>query len=141
MCHGSGVACLVFNCMPTFSENQLERYDIRSKQSSEAANREVSDWKLSAGCHFFVFVAQVTSEESYIYANTEKACLNFLYNVLDARPKNPIFFISSDGRSDDTNQTFLRRSPYPQSNVGWHLETWAVGDCCVSLKMIADDAS
>ena len=111
MCHGSGVACLVFNCMPTFPENQLERYDIRSKQSSEAANREVSDWKLSAGCHFFVFVAQVTSEESYIYANTEKACLNFLYNTLDARPKNPIFFISTDGRSDDTNQTFLRRSP------------------------------
>ena len=111
--HVSGVAYLVFNCMPTFSENQLERYDIRSKQSSEAANREVSDWKLSAGCHFFVFVAQVTSEESYIYANTEKACLNFLYNVLDARPKNPIFFISTDGRSDDTNQTFLRRSPNP----------------------------
>ena len=45
MCHGSGVACLVFSWMPTFFKNQLERYDIRSKQSSEAANREVSEWK------------------------------------------------------------------------------------------------
>ena len=55
---------------------------------------------------------QVTSQVSYIYANTENLYSNFLYNVLDARPKNPIFFISTDGRSDDTNQTFLRRSPY-----------------------------
>ena len=111
MCHGSGVACLVFSYMPIFPENQLERYDIRSKQSSEAANREVSDWKLSAGCHFDVFVAEVTSKEAYIYANAENPCLNLLYNVLDARPKNLIFFISTDGRSDDTNQTSLRRSP------------------------------
>ena len=83
---------LVFSCRPIFPENQLERYDIRSKQSLEAANREVSDWKLSAGCHFDVFVAQVTSEEAYIYANTENPCLNILNNVLDARPKNLSFF-------------------------------------------------
>ena len=111
MCHGSGVVCLVFSCMPTFPENQLERYDIRSKQTSEAANWEVSDRKLPTGCHFYVFVVQVTSQVSYIYANTENLYSNFLYNVLDARPKNLIFFISTDGRSDDTNQTFLRRSP------------------------------
>ena len=79
MCLGSGVACLVFSCMATFPKNQLETYDIRSKQCSEAANREVSNWKLSAGCHFHVFVAQVTSQESYIYAITENSCLNFLY--------------------------------------------------------------
>ena len=47
MCHGFGVACLVLRYNPTFAENQLERYDIRSKHSSEAANRKVSDWKLS----------------------------------------------------------------------------------------------
>ena len=111
MCHGSGVACLVFSCMPTFPENQLERYDIRSKQTSEAANWEVSDRKLPTGCHLYVFVVQVTSQVSYIYANTENLYSNFLYNVLDARPKNLIFFISTDGQSDDTNQTFLRRSP------------------------------
>ena len=81
ICHGSGVACLIFSCMPIFPEYQLERYDIRSNQSSEAANREVSDWKLSAGCHFYVFVAQVTSQELYIYANTENPCLKFLYEV------------------------------------------------------------
>ena len=55
MCHGFGVACIVLSCKPTFAKNQLERYDIRSKQSLEAANREVSHWKLSAaGCHFYV---------------------------------------------------------------------------------------
>ena len=80
MCDGFGVACLVLSYKPTFVENQLERYDIRSKQSSEVANRvacmqtippgivctqatnrEVSDWKLFAGCHFYLFVAQVRS--------------------------------------------------------------------------------
>ena len=61
MCHDFGVACLVLSYKPTFVENQLERYDIRSKQSSEVANREVYDWKLSAGCHFYLFVAQVRS--------------------------------------------------------------------------------
>ena len=97
--------------MPIFPKNHLERYDIRSKQSSEAANREVSDWKISAGCHFYIFEAQVTSQESYIYANTENPRLKFLHNVLDAGPKNLILFISTDGRSDDSNQTFFRWSP------------------------------
>ena len=117
MCHGSGVTCLVFSCMPTFPENQLERYDIRSKQTSEAANWEVSYRKLPTSWMPFLCICsargvQVTSQVSYIYANTENLYSNFLYNVLDARPKNLIFFISTDGRSDDTNQTFLRRSPY-----------------------------
>ena len=80
MCHGSRVACLVFSSyIPTFPKNQLERYDIRSKQSSEVAKWEVSDWKLSAGFHFYVFVAQVTSQESYtnhLCNNTENPFLN-----------------------------------------------------------------
>ena len=100
-----------FQLHANIPENRLERYDIRSKQTSEAANWEVSDWKLSTGCHFYVFVVQVTSQVSYIYANIENLYSNFLYNILDARPKNLIFFISTDGRSDDTNQTFLRRPP------------------------------
>ena len=44
-----------FQLHANIPENHLERYDIRSKQSSnssEAANREVSVWKLCIGCHF-----------------------------------------------------------------------------------------
>ena len=88
----------------------LDQSKVRRRQIEKFLSG--NPWKLSARCHFCVFVALVTSQQSHIYAKTENPCLNSLYNVLDAEPKNLIFFISTDGRSDDTNQTFLRRSPY-----------------------------
>ena len=79
MCHGSGVACLVFSWMPTFPENQLERYDIRSKQTSEAANWKVSDRKLPTGCHFYVFVVQVTSQVYHTFMQILKIFIQISY--------------------------------------------------------------
>ena len=102
------VGCQHFSKI-SLKDMTLDQSKVRRRQIEKFLSG--NPWKLSARCHFCVFVALVTSQQSHIYANTENPCLNSLYNVLDARLKNLIFFISTDGRSDDTNQTFLRRSP------------------------------